>query len=326
VTDEGRIAGVDTLRFLGVALVVTGHAQPVLSGVWNDALMHVCRNAVPFFLTAAGYFYGKSLRAGAPLGSLTMKYLKRLVLIFAAWSLLYAAWESARGSAVPWGVLDSLRRGTSAHLWFFPALIAGVLFTAAFLRFGLEKIMLPAAALLYLAGFAFVNATPLRLPLPQDVQWGNGFFFSPLFLAAGYWLSGRRAPALRWALAVWGLGYGIRFVEAVFFWKYYGCVRPFDPALGNYVLAALPMGMGALMFALAKPSFGESTPLPRLGRLTLGIYAGHRLFQAAYPYAGLFPPSSAPLERLFNPIYSLTLAVVLSATLARFKATRGFVS
>lgn len=333
MTNAGaRLDGVDTLRAIAVIAVVYIHLSPFRGSAYEgsavqfiaDVVNLPCRFAVPFFFVAAGYFFTVRLRRHPnPVSSAALS-ARRIATVFAFWSACYIvvpamlrAWHRASlasfGEAIrdkalwmaahPWA---SLFEGPQEHLWFLPALFTAlcIVALAAWLGFTPSHVVV-AGAVLYLVALAAGSYSSLTgVSLAFNPR--NGPFVALVFVASGAWLGGRPVTGRRVAAAMTAIGLLVCAAEAFALWAVAGrSISSHDALIGT-----VPLGIGAFLFALGSPRLGSSTPLPRLGRLGLGIYACHMLI--ALPLQ-LMRPEVAPLagELLLAP-----LVLVVSAAAA----------
>ena len=131
----------DRFRLLAAFLAVCNHTAP-LAGLAPEAdfwLTRVlARIAVPFFLMVSGYFLSRDGWRG------TGRFLKRTLTLYAAAVLLYLPlnWYNGGFSPLEW-LKKLLIDGTLYHLWYFPAVLLGVVIAR-----GLARLGLPAALVL----------------------------------------------------------------------------------------------------------------------------------------------------------------------------------
>lgn len=152
---KGRYSSIDIFRYICAILVIAIHTGPFAEmnpAAGFAAKEIIPRIAVPFFFMASGYFYIKKLRNG---GKPFKQYMKRLVQIYAAWSLLYfllafAQWgyTDLKGFFVKC-LLSFFFYGSAYHFWFFPALIYAVCFTNLLWKSDMKGLILPLSFVLY---------------------------------------------------------------------------------------------------------------------------------------------------------------------------------
>lgn len=261
----------DWFRLLAAFLVVCNHTSPLDSfapgaDFWLTRVL--ARVAVPFFFMVSGYFL--SQRNWAHTG----KFLNKTALVYALAVVLYLPlnWYNG-GFASPLQWLQKLLLdGTLYHLWYFPAVLLGVVIARNLAR-------LPAPAALFLAGllylvgvggdsyYGFTAAVPALKTMYDGIflvfsYARNGLFFAPLFLllgAAGLRWS-RRASAAGFALSLLGMS-----LEA--FW-----LRVLDWPRHDSMYLLLPLCMAFLFSLLLEENRGEDK---RARRVSLLIYLLH---------------------------------------------------
>ncbi len=250
-TAEKTVPALDLFRLVAVLLVVMNHTSP-LADYSATADFWLARVAVPFFMMTTGHFLSRDNWAG------TGRQLKKLGILYGAAVLLYLPVNLYAGSFH--GPLDFLQKllvdGTFYHLWYFPAMLLGLVIARRLSRFGL-RIALPAAALLYLIGLGGDSYYGLasRLPLLSGVYDGlfslcgytrNGLFFAPLFLLLGAAANPRRP---RFALA--GLLFSLAAMSAEGLWLHALGVQRHDS-----MYLALPLCMVCLFSLLQSGNCG----------------------------------------------------------------------
>ncbi|MGI6029440.1 MAG: serine racemase VanT catalytic subunit [Candidatus Heteroscillospira sp.] len=246
----------DLFRLAAVLLVVMNHTSPLadVSAVADFWLTRVlARVAVPFFLMTTGYFLSQNCWAGAK------RQLKKLCLLYGVCVLLYLPVNLYAGSFN--GPADVLRKllvdGTFYHLWYFPAIILGIVIARWLSRFGL-RVALPAAALLYLIGLGGDSYYGLvsRIPPLRAFYDGiftlcgytrNGLFFAPLFLLLG--AAGKRWS---WGASPAGFFLSLAAMSAEGLWLHRIYVQRHDS-----MYLALPLCMVCLFSLLLSRNRGE---------------------------------------------------------------------
>jgi surface polysaccharide O-acyltransferase-like enzyme len=93
-----RIPGVDLFKIIGVIAVITLHVTSLsfpatrhITEFSNPLLIanQAARFAVPYFFIISGYFWGKKIIAGADILQTSIKFVKRVLIVFLAWSFIY---------------------------------------------------------------------------------------------------------------------------------------------------------------------------------------------------------------------------------------------
>lgn len=199
--------GLDIFKMIAAFLVVAIHTSPLESfHATADFFLtrELARLAVPFFFMVTGHFvlsdrlWGQEKDFGP-----IWRYLGKTGLLYLISILLY----------IPIGIyaghyegLTSFRAlqmllfdGTFYHLWYFPALLLGILLVCLLGRFCSLGVSLAVTAFLYLVGLFGDSYWGLIADVPGISQaYGlgfqvfsytrNGLFLAPLFLVMGAWL------------------------------------------------------------------------------------------------------------------------------------------
>ena len=202
----------DRFRLAAVVLMVCNHTSPLedLAPTLDFWITRVlARVVVPFFLMVSGYFLARGGWEG------TGRFLKKTLLTYGAAVVLYLPLNWYSGGYTPASWLHALvTDGTLYHLWYFPAVLLGVVIARNLAQLG-QAPALATAALLYLAGlggdsyYGLVSQVP-ALESGYDMLFHvfsytrNGLFLAPLFLllgAAGFRLGRGALPGLALGLA-----------------------------------------------------------------------------------------------------------------------------
>ena len=202
-------SGLDGFRIIAAFLVVSIHTSIFTSfsesaDFWFTRIL--ARTAVPFFIMVTGFFLlpkaAKEPRAVIPA-------LKKLLLLYAGSILLYLPlnfYGHQFEGLTAFGFIQKLMfDGTFYHLWYFPAVIAGLLIVLLLQRFFSPKGCLIISFILYLAGLGGDSYYGLseKLPILHQFYDGifqfssytrNGIFLVPFFLCLGWVLHLRRPP------------------------------------------------------------------------------------------------------------------------------------
>lgn len=198
--------GLDVFKLISAFLVVAIHTSPLLSvnaGADFFATRVLARLAVPFFFMVTGQFVLSDYMSGRTKNvSSIWNYLKKILLLYGIAILLYIPLGIYAGHYREITIRSAFRMlifdGTFYHLWYFPALILGILLLLLLRRFCSLQICTMIAAALYLIGLFGDSYWGLisNIPAISDVyEFGfhiftytrNGLFFAPLFLLMGTW-------------------------------------------------------------------------------------------------------------------------------------------
>ncbi len=212
----------DLCRLPAALLVIAIHISPLaaISGTGDFILTRIiARIGVPFFIMITGYFILPSRSRFFDQWPRLISEVKKCALFYIIAILLYLPvniyagqlplWTS-RGTLDPWWFLRLVKwlfiDGTFYHLWYFPALIMGLVLTGLLLSRFSHKTVIILAAFLYLLGLmgdSYFGLTE-KIPGISQIYDGiftvstytrNGLFYVPLFLMLGRDLQIRRSHA-----------------------------------------------------------------------------------------------------------------------------------
>ena len=199
----------DRFRLAAAVLVVCIHTGPLdsLSPTADFFLTRVlARVAVPFFFMVSGYFLAKGQWKH------TGRFLRKALLTYLIAVVLYLPlnWYNGGYPPLEW-VKKLLADGTLYHLWYFPAVLLGVVVARNLARLP-RGASLAIAAALYLVGLGGDSYYGLisQVPALEGLYGGifqvfdytrNGLFFAPLFLLLGAEGMQWSRQASAWALA-----------------------------------------------------------------------------------------------------------------------------
>jgi len=336
-----RLPAVDLFRVLGILAVIGLHVgyqvDPAAIGQRFDGAALVGqleRFAVPMFFVLSGYFWAAKCAHAGDCWPRALALARRLLLLFACWCAIYAAFDIAaaalrqgspmQGLAVVaarhTGPLTLLLQGTRVHLWFLPALAGAALVSGALLARGRWRWLALLAALAYLTGLAGKAYAPV-LGLSWHFNFRNGPFFSLAPFAAGIALR-RIGPSRAWLargalIAVAGLA--LQLCEVGWLHRAWGASLEQD-----YVFGTFAYGLGIAMVALSGAGPQRMGRLAAVGALTLGIYLSHYLFIGLlYPLDAMLRGHPAWQAAYVALVFACALA--LTALLARWAPTRRLV-
>jgi hypothetical protein len=292
---------------------------------------------VPFFFTAAGYFFGRAFIKGEPIGALWKRYCARIVRIFVAWSVFYylipGGWldlsvQFGFFKTFYWQIRDlpkilievrlhpweTIFYGPTPHLWFLSALFLGISVLTVFVVFKKEYYALILGAVLFTISLLGTTYAELPVGLHYAFITRHGPYTSVLFVSLGWWLA-KHPPystRLAWILFVVGLTMMVGVSLVISRFNHWSVIY-------DYLFSAVPFTVGLFMLALKYPKIGESTVFPAWGKLNLGVYAGHifvmdtlRMFKVFFhPY----------LWDLVNPLAVYFMTIGLTLLLKRHPVT-----
>ena len=342
-----RIPSVDAIRVLAIVSVIATHTtpfqtQPLLGeGELDVAIIinQAARFAVPFFFILSGYFWAIKFSDDSRVMQPTLKAMKRIALIFIAWSLicllplnlietlnvaplgpitvmyenLITAWRD--------NPLNLILGGTKVHLWYLMSLLLSLAISAVFLRYQLRIPLVVLAVILFAIGLAGkpYRDTPLEFIVAFNLR--DGPFFSLIFFVTGYFLQ-RRGPSDKWlvpGIFLTVVGLIMHFTELMALHLFWG-----TSMLQDYVLGTYFMGLGVALISLSNTQYLNLPLITYFGPFVLGIYVSHLGFLTLLK----------PLNREYagNWIWELTyilliflLSYLLTFLLSKFRFTRKIV-
>lgn len=300
-TRPSRIASIESYRVVAILIIVSLHSNLIARlhligggyGFLVDLPLYLLFwIAVPYFFLVAGYFYGLTVDAGAAPFSLLRRSCRSLALIFAIWVAVYSIigphWITAVYEQGLWATLSTqaahtmdmlvqehitlllVPRPPIFHLWFLPALIAGLSTVAMVLTSRLKTWVGPLLISTYILLIVSAVAPPSRYSPGLLLL---GVFFTLL----GWWISQQAAFSGSFALALIAGGSVLALLEGA------GLKRIFHASshqVMEYPYAgAVLMVVGIFLLTLAYRTIGQGTILPFLARFTLGVYVCHLLIE-----------------------------------------------
>ena len=204
MNDKEYYGGLDAFRFIAALLVITVHTSPFASfSVDADFFFTriLARLAVPFFFMVTGQFVLSELVKKQKIQFPAIwKYIKRILSLYGIAILLYLPIGIYAGHFQNLSILSALKLllfdGAFYHLWYFPALILGILLLYFFQKFCSIKTCAVISAILYLVGLlgdSYWGVISAFTPISRIYELGflvfsytrNGLFMAPLFLIMG---------------------------------------------------------------------------------------------------------------------------------------------
>lgn len=203
---DNRQLGIDFFRIVAAGMVVAIHTFPFssISPKLDELItLTLFRVAVSFFFMTTGYFLIGPLAKKR--SYLTEKkidiFLIKLTKIYGVVVVLYLPLSFMNGtlsikqSAFEWIKLI-IFDGTFYHLWYFPAILLGVLLVNFMLKYASFKTTIEISLFLYMIGllgdswYGLVTKIPgleafYKMIFQVSDMTRNGLFFTPLFLCLG---------------------------------------------------------------------------------------------------------------------------------------------
>jgi surface polysaccharide O-acyltransferase-like enzyme len=346
--DVKRNSAIDCIRVFAIITVIFAHVVNEPYAFPAKFIDHF-HFVLVFFLIVAGYHWGKKIRAGNAVGQEYARYSFSILKIFVVWSLIYIVIPRNINEIVDcvhmishYGVLSLLKipywrlltlvkgqeplqavlyiflTGTRYHLWFLMTLVWASTITAMLVRWKRESWLIWVGIGLYIfsALSLVLSAASPGFSIPFNTR--HGPFLGTIFFAIGWRLSSHRgAFTCKPAIALLSGGFVILTVDILFVRNQFGfmIVQPFLDTT---------IGVGCVLLALARPSFGADTILPSLGRYVLGIYLIHPAFIDFLKPVAFYIPGRA--RGLVFPTAVFLFSALAVMIFQRIKVMRPFVA
>lgn len=200
-----KTEGIEVCRFLSALWTVAVFTSPLASispGIDFFFTGILGKAAVPFFLVAAGYtILPKSMEETAGKNQF-FRFIGSQVCIYILATMLYLPSYLKNGWTDLSLIRDLFWRGVACNLWYYPALITGMLLTRILLKYLPGYLVNTAVILLYIIGF-IKDSFDFLLQSGSSGNSQNALLYAPLFLVLGYQVS--RGAKLKGNKAVLGL-------------------------------------------------------------------------------------------------------------------------
>lgn len=223
--------GLDVFKMIAAFLVVAIHTSPLASfSAEADFFLtrELARLAVPFFFMVTGHFVlsGYLGRQEKDFG-IVRRYLRKTFILYGIAIVLYIPIGIYAGhyeELTPFGVFKMLLfDGTFYHLWYFPALIIGILLVSFMGMFCASTVCTVISGVLYLIGLFGDSYWGLIADVPGlSAAYGagfqlfsytrNGLFLAPLFLVMGAQFKRGEGDEEKAGAVPNAIGFGISFV------------------------------------------------------------------------------------------------------------------
>ena len=218
--------GFDVFKLIAAFLVVAIHTSPLtsVSPAADFFFTRILgRLAVPFFFMVTGQFIlTRYIEDGRNGFAAVWKYIKKVMLLYLAAIIIYLPIGYYAGNYSGVSPLSALCMlifdGTFYHLWYFPALIVGILFVCLLRRVCPVRGLWAITVVLYIIGLlgdSYWGITE-NVPVVSGVYEAmfkissytrNGLFFAPVFL-----LMGSQAAKLKISVKKSGILFAAAFI------------------------------------------------------------------------------------------------------------------
>ncbi|MHB1390645.1 MAG: acyltransferase [Thermoleophilia bacterium] len=318
----GRIVSIDLLRLVAAFAVVFIHSHLNESSRQTGYLIfdQAAGFAVPFFFIVSGYFFTLKIRAADFPGQVCRRYVRRLAVVYFAWSLVnIAVLYFVIGYFDIWAQIGP---NPTTHLWFFPALIIGLSLLYPFLKHDVGLRFFYLAVPLYIFGLLAGTYALTPAGFYTDFNTRNGPFFSCLFIGIGMLIALKDfRPSIRVALIMLFTGLAVHLGES------YEIINNYWPHMekrADYFVGTVPYATGVMLLALALRDRYRSALVSSAARLVLGLYAIQGIAIIYITSTGLsFTNTFWPL---IFPVEVFILSLYLSFLISRVPGVRHIVS
>lgn len=327
-----RSVGIDQFRLLAAVMVVAIHTFPFagISETLNQVVtLTLFRVAVPFFFMVTGYYvlgpyserrnYPKSWRIDQAILETAKMYLFVCLLYL---PLSFYTGILSFSMTVSELLKTFIFDGPLYHLWYFPAVILGLILSRCLLKNLTMSFALAAASLLYLIGLAGDSYYALTIQLPVLKPFylmlfhlfdytRNGLFLAPLFLILGAQLYRKRSSRFSYP--------AVKLVVSLLFLAVEGfLLHSFTKVRHDSMYLALPIA-SYYLFIWVK-SWQPKLVFPRAKEYSLGLYILHPLSLILLYYG------AKPLPFLQNSLvqFFLTLIITIGLTAVALKCLSKF--
>lgn len=291
-----RVNSFDTMKFFGIFAVIVIHSGLFYNYLkpgpnhYQATVNIIARFAVPFFFMVSGYLFCKKIE-NRSLGDHTLKYLKRLLIPFIKWNLIYFIFA---GLAWYWWQEPSAKEfilygtGFSIHLWYLMGLIQAVLLLLPFILMKKEKIALLISGTLLIFGllgqsYKFLYKVPI---FTAEGDYRNGLFFGFFFLTAGYLFAKEKIDISKKIGLNAFIGSIICLFLSVIEGNYLWVIRE-KGTFSEYYIFTIPAVILLFIFCLGYKEFGKDTIFEKIGLRAEKIYLNHILVIGIY-WSGLW--------------------------------------
>ena len=256
-----------TLMPAVITIHMLGLVRPEDSGVWQYVILALFNGVVPALFVISGYFL--KVERKTYLGCI-VDPLRRIVPVHLFWMLIYYLLAVSNNYHPGINLRDILSGGIAYHLWFLPALAAGLVIVGLLMKFG--RSWLTWAVLILMTSAALLRGSYHELFSLAGEAQRSGLLAAPLLVGLGVLY--RQRPirlSSNVLLAFAVVSFLAQFAENALLAQASGTeqlARPFG--LSTYAMAVA-------LFMLGREYLNRPTGalFLRASRSTLGIYAIH---------------------------------------------------
>lgn len=187
---------IDIVKFVMALLVIGIHTEPFGFNVWLDrGFGMVTRLCVPFFFVTSAYFVWSNNKN-------IWHFIKRILILYIVWSLLYLPFDIKELSTMSIGLLLNryLWSGNEHALWYLCSSIIGSIITYSLLKIFKPKTVLIISLLFLLLGCLKSTYSPLleelfNFRVTDYLGSRNGLFYGFPYISLGMYIA--KSPTVR---------------------------------------------------------------------------------------------------------------------------------
>lgn len=282
--NEKRIYSLDTFKAVAAFLVLIIHFNPFI-GVSDYGVLvtdTIARTAVPFFFIVAGFLFAHSNKK-INIDKLIIKRVKMLFIIHLIWGTIYYLIyikDIYRFNIILY-LKGLILTGLAIHLWFFPALIFGLIILYFFIKIKKVKYAIYSGMVLYILGL-FGKEQVLSYYINNKISFNtrNFIFESLFFISVGYYIynSDRIKEKIKKISGKLYMIMSIILIPLMVIERYYES-KPYKEIIyGDYNITILLMSLIIFFIAIKYNKLGKDSIINRIGKYSLGVYLIHLYF------------------------------------------------
>ena len=170
---------IDIFKFFCAFLIIGIHTSPFYEiNILNNAFGMLTRIAVPFFFVSSSFFLFKKEFSWKRIGN----YCKRMLLLYAVYSVIYVIYELASGQFVLNNFLIKFFVSGYQHLWFLQQSVIAVLVISLIIRITKKAWLLYTVAIVcFIIGVLILTYYPLTNGLPVVEYYRHSFLYTIVF-------------------------------------------------------------------------------------------------------------------------------------------------
>lgn len=322
---------IDLMRMICAILVICVHVYPLtmFGEQANFVLVHaVARIAVPFFCVTSGFFFFQKIeiRPKTPQAKKENRhalfhFIRRILVLYIVWSVLYLPIQIANahimGNTWDWKTYlqEAVYYTTYLHLWYFPALILGIVITYLLIRFLPPIVVLGISGVLYGIGlfgdayYGFLWKSPeLIVKMDRYLEifhtTRNGLFFVFFFVAMGTLFAQRNIRIKKWisgSLALVSL--------FALIWEAVTLSQKKIPIEYNLYISLIPLAFFLFVF-LRDVTLKDGPQYRLLREMSVLIYCSHELFRQGISLLFFYHPEWIKWQKIYQ-ISLVSFGVIL---------------